>query len=136
MRKAALQAGSGQREQSCARAIVIATGAQYNEPPLGNLDKFTAREFITALPFMEAQLCEREDVAVVGGGNSADKRLSFSRKRRAKVYMLARSGKLSDTMSRYLISAHRRKPCHRVHKPRSYALPETRISSASPGETR
>src|SRR5260370_30418055 len=52
---------------------------------------------------MEAQVGEREDVAVVGGGNCAGQAAVFLSQTARKVYMLARSGKLSDTMSRYLI---------------------------------
>jgi multidrug resistance efflux pump len=52
---------------------------------------------------MEAQLCEREHVVVVGGGNSAGPAAVFLSQTARKVYMLVRSGQLSDTMSRYLI---------------------------------
>jgi thioredoxin reductase (NADPH) len=52
---------------------------------------------------VEAQLCEREDMVVVGGGNSAGQAAVFLSQTARKVYMLVRSGQLSDTMSRYLI---------------------------------
>ena len=82
-----------------ARAIVIATGAQYNEPSLSNLDKFKGQGIYYGATFMEAQLCEREDVAVVGGGNSAGQA----------------AGKLSDTMSRYLIQRIEENPAIELH---------------------
>jgi thioredoxin reductase (NADPH) len=52
---------------------------------------------------MEAQLCESEDVIVIGGGNSAGQAAVFLSQTARKVYMLVRSGGLTDTMSRYLI---------------------------------
>jgi thioredoxin reductase (NADPH) len=98
-----------------ARAIIIATGAQYNEPPLGNLDKFKGQGIYYGATFMEAQLCEREDVAVVGGGNSAGQAAVFLSQTSRKVYMLVRSGKLSDTMSRYLIQRIEENPGIELH---------------------
>src|SRR5258707_9299060 len=64
---------------------------------------------------MEAQLCEREDVAVVGGGNSAGQAAVFLSQTARKVYMLVRSGKLSDTMSRYLIQRIEENPAIELH---------------------
>jgi len=98
-----------------ARAIIIATGAQYNEPPLSNLDKFKGQGIYHGATFMEAQLCEREDVAVVGGGNSAGQAAVFLSQTARKVYMLVRSGKLSDAMSRYLIQRIEENPAIELH---------------------
>ena len=98
-----------------ARAIIIATGAQYNEPPLSNLDKFKGQGIYYGATFMEAQLCEREDVAVVGGGNSAGQAAVFLSQTAHKVYMLVRSDKLSDTMSRYLIQRIEENPAIELH---------------------
>jgi thioredoxin reductase (NADPH) len=98
-----------------ARAIVIATGAQYNEPSLSNLDKFKGQGIYHGATFMEAQLCEREDVAVVGGGNSAGQAAVFLSQTARKVYLLVRSGKLSDTMSRYLIQRIEENPAIELH---------------------
>src|SRR3989454_2583272 len=56
-----------------ARAVIIATGAEYRRPALANLSQFEgAGVYYTAMP-MEAQLCVGEDVIVVGGsrGSSA-----------------------------------------------------------------
>lgn len=86
-----------------ARAIVIATGAQYNKPPLENLTKFENQGVYYGATYIESQLCEDEDVIVVGGGNSAGQAAVFLSQTARKVYMLVRSGNLSDTMSRYLI---------------------------------
>src|SRR5580692_10255109 len=86
-----------------ARAIVIATGAQYNKPKLANLAKFEGEGIYYGATYIESQLCEGEDVIVVGGGNSAGQAAVFLSQTASKVHMLVRSGDLSSTMSRYLI---------------------------------
>src|SRR5205823_3718748 len=58
-------------EELPARAIVIATGAQYNKPKLENLAKFEGEGIYYGATFIEAQLCGNDEIAVVGGGNSA-----------------------------------------------------------------
>src|SRR5256712_10857810 len=64
---------------------------------------------------MESQLCEEEDVIVVGGGNSAGQAAVFLSQTARKVYMLVRSGQLSDTMSRYLIQRIEQNPAIELH---------------------
>ena len=86
-----------------ARTIVISTGAQYNKPQLANLTKFEGQGIYYGATHMESQLCEGEDVVVVGGGNSAGQAAVFLAQTAGKVHMLVRSGGLSETMSRYLI---------------------------------
>jgi thioredoxin reductase (NADPH) len=86
-----------------ARAIVIATGAQYNRPEIVNLQKFEGQGVYYGATFMESQLCEGEDVIVVGGGNSAGQAAVFLSQGARKVYMLIRSAGLAETASRYLI---------------------------------
>ena len=64
-------------DKLAARAIVIATGAQYNKPHLANLEKFEGQGIYYGATFMESQLCEQEEVVVVGGGNSAGQAAVF-----------------------------------------------------------
>lgn len=85
------------------RALVIATGAQYNKPRIANLEKFEGQGVYYGATFMEAQLCENEEAIVVGGGNSAGQAAVYLSQTASKVHILVRSGQLSDTMSRYLI---------------------------------
>ncbi len=54
-----------------ARAIVISTGARYNKPRIANLEKFEGQGIYYGATYMESQLCEQEDIVVVGGGSSA-----------------------------------------------------------------
>lgn len=86
-----------------ARAIVISTGAHYKKPALANLQKFEGLGIYYGATYIESQLCEDEDVIVVGGGNSAGQAAVFLSQTARKVYVLVRSSQLSDTMSRYLI---------------------------------
>jgi thioredoxin reductase (NADPH) len=98
-----------------ARAVVLATGAQYNRPPLANLESFSGRGVYYNATFMEAQLCAGEQVIVIGGGNSAGQAAVFLAQNSAGVLMLVRSGSLADTMSRYLIQRIQENPLIQVH---------------------
>ena len=86
-----------------ARAVVIATGAQYRKPSLHNLSTFEGAGVYYTATFMEAQLCSGEEVIVVGGGNSAGQAAVFLSQDARRVHMLVRSAGLAETMSRYLI---------------------------------
>ena len=86
-----------------ARAIVIASGAEYRRLALADLPRFEgAGVYYGAMP-MEAQLCAGEDVVVVGGGNSAGQAAVFLANTAKRVFILVRGSGLTDTMSRYLI---------------------------------
>jgi thioredoxin reductase (NADPH) len=85
------------------RTVVIASGAQYNKPSLPNITRFVGVGVYYGATNMEAQLCEKEEVVVVGGGNSAGQAAVYLSQFASKVRMLVRSGQLADTMSRYLI---------------------------------
>jgi thioredoxin reductase (NADPH) len=95
------------------RAIVLATGAQYNRPSVPNLERFTGKGIYYNATFMEAHLCAGEQVVVIGGGNSAGQAAVFLSQNTAGVHMLVRSGNLVATMSRYLIQRIEENP--RIH---------------------
>jgi thioredoxin reductase (NADPH) len=101
--------------QLAARTIVISTGAQYNKPKIANLRQFEGQGVYYGATHMEAQLCEGEEAAVVGGGNSAGQAAVYLAQTARKVYMLVRSGGLSDTMSRYLIQRIVENPAIALH---------------------
>jgi thioredoxin reductase (NADPH) len=86
-----------------ARAVVIATGAEYRGVPVENISRFHGVGVYYGATQMEAQLCKDEEVIVVGGGNSAGQAAVFLASAVRKVYMLVRSSGLASTMSRYLI---------------------------------
>ena len=86
-----------------ARTVIIATGAAYRKLPLANLAQFEGAGVYHGATFMEAQLCAREEVIVVGGGNSAGQAAVFLAQTAARVHLLVRSSGLASSMSRYLI---------------------------------
>ncbi len=86
-----------------ARAVVIATGADYRRPAIERLTQFEGAGVYYAATPMEAQLCSGDEVIVVGGGNSAGQAAVFLSQTSRHVHMLVRGDGLADTMSRYLI---------------------------------
>lgn len=90
-------------ERVPARAVVIATGAEYRRLPLDNATRFEGAGIYYGATQMEAQLCKGEEIIVVGGGNSAGQAAVFLAAFVRRVYMLVRSTGLAATMSRYLI---------------------------------
>src|SRR5580693_2667841 len=98
-----------------ARSIVIATGAQYAQLPVEEADAFTGRGIYYNATYMEAQLCDSEEVAVVGGGNSAGQAAVFLAQTSSKVHLLVRSRKLSESMSQYLIARIEAHPRIEIH---------------------
>jgi thioredoxin reductase (NADPH) len=96
-----LDVDGGARVQ--ARAVIIATGAEYRKPALENLSTFEGAGVYYAATPMEAQLCGGDEVVVVGGGNSAGQAAVFLASTARRVHMLVRGPGLADTMSRYLI---------------------------------
>jgi thioredoxin reductase (NADPH) len=98
-----------------ARSIVIASGAQYNRPKIENLAKFDGQGVYYGATRIEAQLCGKEDVIVVGGANSAGQAAVYLSQTAGKVHMLVRSSRLSDTMSRYLIQRIEENPAIAMH---------------------
>ena len=105
----------GDGQEIPARAIVLATGAQYNKPSIANLDAFSGKGIYYNATFMEAQLCADEPVIVIGGGNSAGQAAVFLAQHAACVEMLVRSKNLKETMSRYLVQRIEENPRIQVH---------------------
>ena len=98
-----------------ARTVVIASGAQYNKPKIENLTQFEGQGIYYGATYIEAQLCGKDDVIVVGGGNSAGQAAVYLSQNAGKVHMLVRSAQLSDTMSRYLIQRIEENPAIEMH---------------------
>ena len=98
-----------------ARAVVIATGAQYRKLVLPDLDRFEGVGVYYGATFVEAQRCQSDDVIVVGGGNSAGQAAMFLSKTSRHVHVLVRGPGLESTMSRYLIRRLEETPNVTVH---------------------
>jgi len=86
-----------------ARTVIIASGAQYREPALENLRRFTGVGVYYAATHLEAKLCRGEEIVIVGGGNSAGQAAVFLAAACRHVHILVRAGGLSESMSDYLI---------------------------------
>jgi thioredoxin reductase (NADPH) len=86
-----------------ARAVVVATGARYRRPEIPDLGRFEGRGVSYWASPVEARLCYNEEVALVGGGNSAGQAAVFLASHASQVRLLVRRPGLASTMSRYLI---------------------------------
>jgi thioredoxin reductase (NADPH) len=86
-----------------ARAVLLATGAQYRRLPVADLSAYEGMSVFYAAGPPEAQLCGASRVAVVGGGNSAGQAAVWLARGGALVTLLHRRADLRETMSDYLI---------------------------------
>ena len=96
-----LETEDGERIQ--ARTVVVASGARYRHPTIADIARFEGRGIWYWASQIEAQLCAGEEVALVGGGNSAGQGAVFLSAHASKVRMMVRGPGLAESMSRYLI---------------------------------
>jgi thioredoxin reductase (NADPH) len=89
-------------ERAHARTVVVATGARYRRLDVANLNAFEGTSVHYWASPIEAKLCARQDVALVGAGNSAGQAAVYLASQGVRVSMLARRD-LGATMSRYLV---------------------------------
>ena len=86
-----------------ARAVVLATGAEYRRLPVENIDEYDGVSVFYAAGPPEAQTCGASRVGVIGGGNSAAQAAVWLARGGALVTLLHRRADLAQTMSDYLI---------------------------------
>jgi thioredoxin reductase (NADPH) len=96
-----LRLASGEAAQ--ANTVVIANGARYSRLAVENLDAFESSSVHYWASPLEAKLCAGQEVALVGGGNSAGQAVVYLAERVAKVWLLVRGSDLAASMSRYLV---------------------------------
>jgi thioredoxin reductase (NADPH) len=89
-------------ERIQARCVVLATGARYRRLEVEGLDQFEGSSVHYWASPLEADLCANQDVALVGGGNSAGQATVFLAGKARRVTLIARRP-LEQTMSQYLI---------------------------------
>jgi thioredoxin reductase (NADPH) len=82
---------------------VIATGARYRKLDLPNYAKYEGQGIHYAATAMEAQLCTEQEVAVVGGANSAGQAAMYLARTVSHLHMVVRGSGLGATMSDYLV---------------------------------
>ena len=107
--------GDGEGDPLLTRAIIIASGVEYRRLAVENLSRFEGAGVYYAATRMEAQLCADEEIAIVGGANSAGQAAVFLAETAKRVHVLIRGDGLAPTMSRYLINrieAHQRIELH------------------------
>jgi thioredoxin reductase (NADPH) len=97
-----------------ARAIVAASGARYRRPDIPNLSTFEGAGISYWATPIEARLCAGEEVALVGGGNSAGQAVAFLAPQVRRLHLIVRRD-LSETMSRYLIDRIAALPNVEIH---------------------
>jgi len=90
-----------------AKALLIATGADYRRLEAEGREQFEGVGVYYAATALEGQLCRNETVVVAGSGNSAGQAAMFLSEGAAKVLLLVRgnSMKMSDYLSRR-VQAH------------------------------
>lgn len=93
-----------------ARTIVVASGGSYRRPVISNLAMFEGRGISYWASPVEAKLCEGEEVALVGGGNSAGQAVVYLAPRVKQLHLVVRGRGLESSMSRYLIDPSPRCP--------------------------
>jgi thioredoxin reductase (NADPH) len=90
-------------EQVKAKAVIVATGADYRKLEVEGRERFDGAGVYYAATAMESQTCGGERIVVVGGGNSAGQAAVFLSENARKVLLLIRNSDLVETMSSYLI---------------------------------
>lgn len=98
------------------RVVVIATGARYRKLELPQLEEFEGTSVHYAATLVEARLCRQQEVAVVGGGNSAGQATIYLSQYARRVHLLVRHHDLGRDMSRYLVEEIRVNPYVDVHR--------------------
>ncbi|MET0861635.1 MAG: FAD-dependent oxidoreductase [Microbacterium sp.] len=97
------------------RAVVVASGMEYNRLSADNLDRVEYTSVYYAATINEARECGTDPVAVVGGGNSAGQAALFLAGSASHVHLIVRSADLTTSMSRYLIDQVESHPRISVH---------------------
>lgn len=97
-----------------ARSVVIASGARYRRPDLANIHNFEGNGISYWASPIEAKLCAGEEVALVGGGNSAGQAIAFLAPQVRKLHLVVRRA-LEETMSQYLVDRIKALPNVELH---------------------
>ncbi len=94
---------AGDRISSAAACVIVASGARYRRAGLPALRDMEGHGVWFWASPVEGRMCAKQEVALVGGGNSAGQAAVFLAAHASKVWMLVRGEGLAATMSKYLI---------------------------------
>lgn len=97
-----------------ARTVVIASGAKYRRPAIAGLERYEGSGVFYWVSPIEARLCAGEEVALVGGGNSAGQAVVFLAPQVRRLHLIVRR-EMAETMSRYLVDRIAELPNVEVH---------------------
>ena len=90
-------------ERASSRSIVIASGVEYRRLDVANLAAFQSASVHYWASPLEGKLCDSQEIALVGGGNSGGQAVVYLATKAAKVWLLIRGPSLEASMSRYLV---------------------------------
>src|SRR5262249_2297980 len=85
-----------------AKAVLIATGADYGRLEAENRERFEGGGVYYAATALEGEICRNETDIVAGSGNSAGQETMFLSDGAAKVLVVVRGDDISKKMSDYL----------------------------------
>ena len=86
----------------CAKAVIIATGAEYRRLQAEGRAEFEGSGVYYAATALEGQLCRGSTAIVAGAGNSAGQAAMFVAEGAKKVLLVLRGDSLTKNMSSYL----------------------------------
>jgi len=86
-----------------AKAVMAATGANYRQLPLDNIEEYEGSGVYYSATGMNAKSCTNELVGIVGGGNSAGQAALFIADHAKDVYIILRGDDIGSKMSNYLV---------------------------------
>jgi len=104
--------GDGRRVR--ARSVVVASGAAYRRPAVQGLQRFEGKGISYWASPIEARLVKGQEVALVGGGNSAGQAVVYLASHCSTVNLVVRRP-LAETMSNYLIERIAALPNVKLH---------------------
>jgi thioredoxin reductase (NADPH) len=99
-----------------ARAVIIASGAEYRRLEIPDLARFEGNGVHYALSVLDARMCKDEEVVVVGGGNSAGQAAVSLASLAKHVHVVVRGHGLGDSMSWYLNRRLEENPRVTIHR--------------------
>jgi thioredoxin reductase (NADPH) len=89
-------------ETVSSRTIVVASGAEYRRLNVPDLAQYEGSHVHYWASPLETRLCQGEEIALVGAGNSAGQAVVYLASVAKKVWMIVRGASIEATMSRYL----------------------------------